>query len=201
MSDTLQHSDAPSWSQWITNFDATYAAFYDKFNRLMQIGPTLEQVDPGSIDVYNQVLQKASDAAYQLEQWKVTRNYVASWLGSVGQAMVDAPGGFAMNGLGQILQTVFRVAGGIVAAVTFIQWIAAVMDSIDYIINHTTAVVTAMNEGKTISDANAIADVQFGKPVSFGSSIGSSLGAYLAIGLLIWFGPSLLNYLTAQSRK
>jgi hypothetical protein len=134
MTDTaLSPADAPSWTQFVTNFDQAYSDFYTNYNGLMAQGPYIQSTHPELLDYYNSLLQQGSDAAYKLEQLKATRDYVSSWLtylqNGVDSAMATAQAAYdnaksalGLSGLGDLgIAPVIVVVGLAAATVTLVE--------------------------------------------------------------------------------
>src|ERR1700682_518310 len=88
----LNPADAPSWFDFVTKFDATYASFYDNYNALMSLGPWIQTAHPELLPQYNSMLQAGAVNADQLNSLKATRDYVSSWLAWVQTGAQDMTG-------------------------------------------------------------------------------------------------------------
>ena len=76
----LNATDAPSWWDFITKFDATYASFNENYDALKQLGTYIQTKHPELLAQYNQMMQDGASNAAKLAQLKATRDYVYSWL-------------------------------------------------------------------------------------------------------------------------
>lgn len=80
MAVALNATDAPSWWDFITKFDATYASFTENYDALKQLGPYIQSKHPELLSQYNSMMQQGAANEAKLKQLKATRDYVYSWL-------------------------------------------------------------------------------------------------------------------------
>lgn len=211
MAVTLNPADAPSWYNFVTQFDATYASFYDNYNALMSLGPYIQTKHPELLPQYNAMLQAGAVNADKLEGLKATRDYVYSWLqwlqtgagdaasfvGSAAQSVYDfakkelglgfVPVAVAVIGVGAAIAALVVIAGWITDAYVFAQRLNALQD--------------AEARGATPEQAAAIVNSALGPPPS-----GTSNFLGIPWTLLIWgaiavfIGPPVLKMLTGDKR-
>src|SRR5882672_9821845 len=92
MAVALNPADAPSWYDFVTQFDKTYSSFYDNYNALMSLGPWIQTNHPELLPQYEAMLQCVGVNADQLEGLKAPRDYVWSWLQWLGAGASDVTG-------------------------------------------------------------------------------------------------------------
>lgn len=212
MAVALNPADAPSWYDFVTQFDATYSSFYDNYNAIMTLGPYIQNNHPELLPQYNAMLQAGSVNANQLEQLKATRDYVYSWLQWVQTGAADATGfvtGAAQSaydwakkqlGLGEmgfvpVAVAVIGASAAIAALVVIARWIT---DAYVFA-QRLNALQDAEAKGMTPTQAAAFVNQTLGPPPSNTSDF---LG--IPWSLLIWgalaltFGPPLLRAITGK---
>lgn len=214
MAQTLNPNDAPSWLDFVTQFDATYQNFYDNYNALMSLGPWVQTNHPELLSQYNDMLNRGASNAYQLEQLKATRDYVYSWLqwlqsgasdistfvSSSAQSAYDyLKSEFGLSGydggLGFIPVAVAAVsaAAGIAALVVIAKWIT---DAYTFA-QRLNALQDQEAKGATPQQASAIVNSVLGTPPST-----EFLG--IPFTLLVWgaiaiiLGPPIIKALTHE---
>lgn len=208
MTQALNPSDAPSWYQFVTDFDTAYGQFYDNYNGLMATGPYLQQNHPEMMADYNQLLQDGSTIAYKLEQLKAQRDYIYSWLqwlqtgasnigsfiGSAAQSTYNAAvAALGLSGLGQILQ-VAEVAVTLVAAYAILSqvgaWIAKVYD----MAQRTNALQNFEAQGMSPAQAASAVNNLYGAPADASTNIlGIPWTLIIFSAIAIFLGPPLLK--------
>jgi hypothetical protein len=204
MTDTaLSPADAPSWTQFVTNFDQAYSDFYTNYNGLMAQGPYIQSTHPELLDYYNSLLQQGSDAAYKLEQLKATRDYVSSWLtylqNGVDSAMATAQAAYdnaksalGLSGLGDLgIAPVIVVVGLAAATVTLVE--------VSNLIGQYYAAAQRFNqlqalEATGVSPAQAAAQVNaVSGPPPTNDFLGIPWSTLAFVALAIFLGPPLID--------
>lgn len=208
----LTQADIPSWSNFITQFDATYQLFYDNYNGLMMVGPYIQTVHPELLDEYNGILQRAAINANRLEQLKATRDYVYSWLqwlqSGVGnfetgaQAIYDyakASLGLSGNGIGVIPLVPIYVVIGAAAAIATIYEIKQGIVEIYTIAQKVNMMKDAESKGASTDQATAMVNSVFGSPAS-GNFLGIPFQMLAFVALAIFLGPPIIKAITDGRR-
>lgn len=196
MADQLNIADAPSWSDWLTNFDAAYDQFNQNYQGLINIGSWVQINAPEKLSEYQSLLSEASNVAAQLDNLKTDRDTIASWLNTYGQAFVDAPpGSFAMSGFSGLgASLIWTIGTSLVGAFTVLAAMQQTITKISSWLQNIAAYVTARSQGVAPSEAQAVADHISPVDTSTGFlPTGPSLQTIIAIGILIWIAPSIIN--------
>lgn len=215
----LNTADIPSWTDFITQFDATYGTFYDNYDGLMAIGPYIQDKHPELLAQYNDLLQRASVTADKLEQLKATRDYVASWLqwlqsgagsienfiGSNATAaynyLKSSLGLSGYEGLGQVAQVAYVVIGAS-AAIAAVYEIRQMIVELYNAAQRYNALQDAEAQGYTPEQAAQAVNAALGPPTSPAST--NFLG--IPFGLLVWgaiaifLGPPIIKAITDGRR-
>lgn len=208
MAQELSPADAPSWYQFVTDFDNTYAKFYDNYNGLMATGPYIQNKHPELLDYYGKLLQQGSDAAYKLEQLKATRDYVYSWLNWL-QSGLDSVAATAQAaydnakhalGLGELGIAPFIAIVGIAAATAALIEIAQLTAKYFEAAQRFNMLQTLEAGGQhTPAQASAQVNSILGAPAS-NEFLGIPWTLLIWGALAIFLGPPLIRAFTETSR-
>lgn len=218
MTATLTPADAPSWSQWITNFDGVSQSFTDNYNALVALRPWVASSHPEELPAVDQLLSDAQAHIATLTKLKATRDYVASWLSwlqngfNAGVDFVETNAAAAYNaamswlglgGVGNLAIAPVIVAVSVVAA-------AAALVVIGYWIQRAYNVSQRLNAlqaqealGLSPQQAQAIVDGTLGPA---GGSDGDNLlgipWTWLITGaVLIMVGPKVIELVGERRRR
>jgi hypothetical protein len=214
MSAVLDPVDAPTWWDFITKFDATYASFYDNYNALMYLGPYIQNTHAELLPQYNAMLQAGSVNADKLEQLKATRDYVYSWLqwlqtgagdtagfiGSAAQSAYDWAKkqlGLGEMGFIPVAVAVIGVSAAIAALVLIASWIT------DAYVFATRLNALQAEEARWATPQQAVATVNaaLGPPSAATSNfLGIPWALLIWGGLALVFGPPILRAITSGRR-
>lgn len=81
----LKTADAPTWAEFVVNFDKASKSFGDNRAALARVGPYLQVHHPELLPQYRDMVTRADALAGKLAGLKSTRDTVSSWFGSIGQ--------------------------------------------------------------------------------------------------------------------
>lgn len=213
MAVALDPADAPSWYQFVTQFDATYASFYDNYNALMALGPYIQTKHPELRPQYDAMLQAGSVNANQLEGLKATRDYVYSWLQWVQSGVSDASGfvtsaaqtayDWAKRSLGlgdigfiPVAVAVVGAAAAIAALVVIARWIT---DAYVFA-QRLNALQDAEARGMSPTQAAAFVDQTLGPVSGTGNFLGIPWSLLIWGSIAIVLGPPVFRMLTGDRR-
>jgi hypothetical protein len=215
MAVALNPADAPSWYDFITKFDATYASFYDNYNALMYLGPYIQNSHPELLSQYNAMLQAGAVNADQLEGLKATRDYVYSWLqwletgagdaaGFVGSAAQSAYDwakrqlGLGEMGIIPVAVAVIGVSAAIAALVLIASWITDA-----YVFAQRLNALQAQEaKGLTPQQAADVVNQALGPPSAATSNfLGIPWALLIWGGIALVFGPPILRAITSGDRR
>lgn len=215
MAVTLNPSDAPSWYDFVTQFDATYKSFYDNYNALMTLGPYIQNSHPELRPQYDAMLQAGSVNASKLEGLKATRDYVWSWLQWVGTGAADVSGfvtgaaqtaydwakkqfGLGDMGFVPVAYVVIGAGAAIAALVLIARWIT---DAYVFA-QRLNALQDAESRGMTPQQAAAFVDQTLGPaPSSTDNFLGIPWSLLIWGALALTFGPPILRMITAGNKR
>jgi hypothetical protein len=198
MAVTLNPAEAPSWYQFVTNFDAAYAQFYDNYNALMAIGPWIQQQHPELLTQYMTLLQDGSNVAYQLEGLKATRNYVYSWLNYLSSGVESVMQGaqsaydYARKSLGLGAVPVAVVVIGLAAATAVIVAAENWLGRANEFAQVTNFIRDQEAKGVTPDQASKLAQSVFGSPPS-NEFLGIPWTLLVWGAIAIFLGPPILK--------
>jgi hypothetical protein len=82
---SLNPADAPSWSQFVTNFDAAAANFQRVLSNLQANGSYVSSRHPELQSQYNSLLAEGQYNANLMGELRETRNTIQNWLGYLQQ--------------------------------------------------------------------------------------------------------------------
>lgn len=216
MAQTLNPADAPAWYDFITQFDTTYANFYENYNALMTLGPWIQTSHPELLAQYNAMLQKGAENAYTLEQLKATRDYVYSWLQWLNSGASDISS-FVTSGAqsaydfikGQLGLSEYESGLGVLPVAVAIVSISAAIAALVVIARWITdAYVFAQRlnalqaqeaQGKTPEQAAAIVNSVLGPPSS-NDFLGIPFSLIIWGAIAIFLGPPIIKMLTGERR-
>jgi len=208
----LNPNDAPSWWDFITKFDATFASFNENYSALQQLGPYIQNNHPELLSQYNSMMQQGATNDATLQKLKATRDYVYSWLqwletgaGNIASfvsstaqstyswALQQMGLGGIEEGLGfiPVAMAVIGTAAGIAALVVIAKWIT---DAYTFA-QRLNALQAQEAQGLTPAQASQIVNQTLGAPSSGGFlGIPWVLIAWAAIAVVI--GPPVIKAIT-----
>lgn len=203
----LTPADAPAWYKFVSDFDASYAAFYDNYNGLMAQGPYVQTVHPEMLDYYNNLLQQGSEAAYKLEQLKATRDYVYSWLqwlsSGVDYIMDAAQGAYdyakRQMGLGSLGIAPIIAIVGIGAATAALVEISILISKYYEAAQRFNQLQTLENQGMTPLQATTAVNSILGPPTT-DNFLGIPWQLLIYGALALFLGPPIIRAFTETSR-
>ncbi len=209
----LNPADAPSWMDFVTNFDATKKAFDDNYTALLQIGPQIDRY-PGLRPQWEKLVTDGTDHYNTLQKLQTTRDYAASWLnwlssGARGVFSFLGFNAYGPDGLGLApVAIALYSAGAAIIALEAIKYWMADSYAMAQRLKQQMAIadqIRADNPNMSVDEAyqRAAAHVNsvLGPPSKgiFGEL--SNLATLLIIGgALFLFGPPLLRAIDARRR-
>jgi hypothetical protein len=141
---SLNPNDAPSWSEFVTNYDAAAQQFNTTLSNLQSLNQ-VAQTHPAMLAQYQQLLAEGQADQQLMQELGQTRNVVAQWLQQIGssantitseathiwqQSEIGAQeawnyiaGELGLKGLGQ-WQIVFGVVAAISLLAAIVWWIS-----------------------------------------------------------------------------
>jgi hypothetical protein len=210
MSVALDPVDAPSWYDFVTRFDPTYASFYDNYNALMSLGPYIQNNHPELLPQYMVMLQSGAVNADKLEGLKATRDYVWSWLNWLQTGASDATGfvgsaaqsayDWAKKELGLGIIPVAVAVIGVGAAIAALVLIAEWITNAYVFAQRLNALQDAEAHGMTPTQAAAFVDQNLG-PISSPGLFGIPWALLIWGAVAIVLGPPILRALTTGNRR
>lgn len=199
---------AQSWTTWVTNFDATYAAFMENYDALTQIGPDIQTnfgSDPAMIREYDKLYSRATDTYNVLLSLMETREAVVSWLGYLQQGgqnswewfrdtfLMNPPDPGTFGVIPALAWTLAAAAAALYTASLVLDDIASYAERYNYI-------KAREAQGETTDEAIANANDILG-PIGGGSSIlGIPTNVILFAAVAMVLGPPIINALLPPRR-
>jgi len=206
---TLQPSDAPTWSQYLTDFDQAVNRTQQMLGELQaQTPPT----DPTALEAYNQLLVDGAGWLDKLRNLQSMRDSVASWVSGLVTSAEQTADIYAQQGIplgrapGGQLGIVPLVIAGIglasFAAVVYgaLQWAQQASRFSQLNAMAQAAIAKGADPQAAYSQAGKTLNITAGTPGGgFFSSIGSNLvWAGALVVLALWLGPKLLDRITGS---
>lgn len=203
---TINSSEARSWSDWITNFDATAAEFMTNYDALLAIGPDVQAnfgSDPKMIAAYDDLVTRATDSYNTLLSLQQTREAAASWLTYLQSGAQGAFDWFVRQFSSSepgTLQAIPAIAFTLAAAAAAIYSISLVIDDMQAFAERYNFIKAREAAGDTTDQAIYTANQMLG-PVGGGSTLlGIPTNVLLFAAVAIFLGPPLLAALTSRVR-
>ncbi len=144
----LNPADAPSWFDFVTNFDATKKAFDDNYTALLQVGPQIDRY-PGLRAQWEKLVSEGTDHYNTLQKLQTTRDYAASWLNWLQSGAKGIFSFLGFEGFGNDGALGFPVAIAIVG----IGVAVAALTAISYWIANAYELAQRLNQQTAIADA------------------------------------------------
>lgn len=186
--DTLEVKDAPSWTKFVTDFDATKRLFDDNFAGLLASGNFIRSKHPEELPVYNKMVAEGQKHQRTLNTLANIKSTVSGWLGTIG-------GFFSRNNYFGDLGLV-PVIWGIAAATT-------ALAAIGYWVKDAFQFSRRLNElqrleaqGISPGEASRIVNRTLG--TTGARLFGIDIRWLIAGGALLFFGPALMRLLKAR---
>lgn len=226
MAEELKVADAPTWAQFILNFDKASKSFTDNRAALVAITPYLTVHHPELLPQQKALIAQGNELAAKLEQLRSVRNTASSWIGSLGKtasalytgavdltsrgieaaanAIASARKAIGLGDappteLGVVPLVVFGAAAALAALVAIAKWITDA-----YVLAQRVNALQALEQkGYRPADAAAAVNKALGDPAapSGFERIASQVVWVAGIGLFaVFVVPKLLQEWSAKKR-
>jgi hypothetical protein len=205
---TLDPGDAPTWTQYLTDFDQAVSQVQATLSALQSQPPA----DPAASGVYNQLVSDGQAWLGKLRNLQSMRDSVASWLSGIVSEVSDPFVAIGLSGappapraqqLGIVPLIVAGVGLAAFAAVVYgaLQWAQQAQRFSQ--LNRQAQAAIAGGADPQAAYAQAARTLNIAAPAGGGflSGLGSNLLLWgAAAALLLWLGPKLLDRITHQAR-
>lgn len=189
--ETLQVSDAPSWSKFITDFDATKRLFDDNYRGLLAQRNFIVTKHPEELPVYNKMVNEAAGHKATLDKLAAIKATVSGWLNSVRGIFAS---GLTAIGLGELgfIPVIIGVAAAATALATIGYWIK---DAYQFS-RRLNELQRLEAQGISPAEASRIVDRTIGRTGA--SFFGIDIKWLVIGGALLFFGPALFRLIKAR---
>lgn len=209
----LKTAEAPDWSKFITDFDATNKMFNDNYQGLIAQGPYVVTRHPELMGEYDRMVAQAKSHKVTLDKLGRIKNTVSGWLSSIGAFFTTSgptdPGsswgwgggawgggsGFGAleeDGLGIIPAVIWGVAAATAALAVIGKWIKDAY----FFSRRLNELRRLEDSGLSPQAAAAVVDKAAGKVVGF---LGLDFKWIVIGGVLLVFGPLIFRMLKGRS--
>lgn len=206
---TLQPGDAPTWSQYVTDFDAAVSQAQAVLTDLQAQTPP---ADATALEAYNQLVSDGQGWLTKLRNLQSMRDSVASWVSGLVTSAEQTADIYAQEGIplgrapGGQLGIVPLVIAGIglasFAAVVYgaLQWAQQASRFSQLNAMAQAAIARGADPQAAYAQAGKTLNITAGSPGGgFFSSLGSNLvWAGALVVLALWLGPKVLDRLTGS---
>jgi len=206
MAEVITEAQAPSWSQWITDFDKSWKLFNDNYTGLVSVGPYVREKHPELLPQYNKLVEDAQAHYQTLLKLKGVRDQVASWLTQAGHII---------GGIGDTLAAPFKWIGSLFGGGSGVSGNGLGIAPIIVAVGIASASAALIVIAKWITDAFTFAnklnammklESEGHSPESAAAAIQGLQGSFLGIpwkwivigGVLIVLGPPLIKMIEGR---
>ena len=214
----LDVKQAPSWIQWITDYNTTRKLFLDNWHALKELRPWVAEKHPELLKQHDAMMKKFMDqvpAIDNLERLRIQVEQFLSGAGVIGKAVGDFASGVGSSvqsgmewlgkrfGLGELgLAPVVWVAISVGSAGAALATIASLVKEAYVYSTRLNALKEAEERGATPEQAAAIVNQVLGKPGTSAAGKGNLLGIpfeTLALAAVaVFLGPPLLKMISER---
>jgi hypothetical protein len=200
MAEVITEAQAPTWSQWITDFDKSWNLFNENYSGLKAVGPYVYSKHPELVPQYEKLMSTAQEHYNTLVRLRDVRNSVANWLTGFTGGLANvlaAPArwlsglfGGGLNGLGVApLIVAVGIASAGTALVLIGRWIA---DAFAF-----AQKLNALQKLEAAGHAPADA-LNIIKGLNSGTLFGIPWKWIVVGGVIIFLGPPLLKMIEGR---
>lgn len=214
MATQLTQANAPSWMQWLTDFDKARKVWLDSWHALKSRLPWIEKNAPHLVASHKAVMQKFLDQVSEIEKWERFRHNLLQGFAMIGVAVknvADATGvtsaidwvkgtlglkGYDGNlGVAQVVW----LAAGIGSALALVAAMASVANDGFKQVTRVDAYKLALERGATPEQAAATVNAVLGQPGQ-DQFLGLPIREAIVAAVLIFLGPPLLRTISERRK-